>query len=250
MEKGGVATLTIDRPDARNALATQTMRELAEALDVVLQSENRVLVIRGAGEQAFCAGGDLKELEALRSKAEAVEMARTMRATLDRIPALAIPVIAALNGDALGGGAELAVACDFRIAAKRARIGFTQIRLGLVPAWGAAERLASLVGRGRALYMLTSGNNMRAEEALALGLIEEVVPDQDFEEHLEKQAAAIAQAPRRALAGIKASVGTLEPNRYPEHAEAAIDAFAETWIDPAHWQAVERMDRERRARKR
>ena len=128
LEKGGVATLTIDRPDARNALATQTMRELADALDLVERSENKVLVIRGAGDQAFCAGGDLKELEMMRSKAEALAMARTMRATLDRIPALAIPVIAALNGDALGGGAELALACDFRIAATRARIGFTQIR--------------------------------------------------------------------------------------------------------------------------
>ena len=250
LEKGGVATLTIDRPEARNALATQTMRELAQALDVVVQSDNRVLVIRGAGDQAFCAGGDLKELETMRSKAEAVEMALTMRSTLDRIPALPIPVIAALNGDALGGGAELAVACDFRIAAKRARIGFTQIRLGLVPAWGAAERLASLVGRGRALYMLTSGHNMRADEALALGLIEEVVPDQDFDEHLEKQAAAITEAPRRALAGIKASVGALLPHRHPELADATIEAFAETWIDRAHWEAVEKMDRERRARKR
>ena len=250
LEKGGVATLTIDRPDARNALATQTMRELADALDLVERSENKVLVIRGAGDQAFCAGGDLKELEMMRSKAEALAMARTMRATLDRIPALAIPVIAALNGDALGGGAELALACDFRIAATRARIGFTQIRLGLVPAWGAAERLASLVGRGRALYMLTSGRNMRAEEALTLGLIEVVLPDQDFEEHLEKHAEAIAEAPRRALAGIKGSVGLLLPHRHPELAEATIDAFAETWIDPAHWEAVEKMDRERRARKR
>jgi enoyl-CoA hydratase len=250
LEKGGVATITIDRPGARNALAAQTMRELAEALDLVRRSENRVLVIRGAGDQAFCAGGDLKELEMLRSKPDAVEMARTMRATLDGIPALPIPVIAALNGDALGGGAELAVACDFRIAARRARIGFTQIRLGLVPAWGASERLASLVGRGRALYMLTSGHNMTAAGAMALGLIEEVIPDEEFDERVETQAAAIAGAPRQALAGIKASVGAILPHRHPEHAETTIDAFAETWTDPAHWAAVDKMDRQRRARKR
>ena len=249
-EKGRVVTLTIDRPDARNALATQTMRELARALEAVERTDNRVLVIRGAGDRAFCAGGDLKELETMRSRAEAVAMARTMRATLDRIPALPIPVIGALNGDALGGGAELAVACDFRVAATRARIGFTQIRLGLVPAWGASERLASLVGRGRALYLLTTGNNLNADEAFALGLIEEVVPDHEFDARIDKLAAAIAEAPKRALAGIKTSVGALLPHRHPEHAKATTKAFADTWIDPDHWAAVEKMDRERQARKR
>src|SRR4029077_20460381 len=112
------------------------------------------LVIRGAGDRAFCAGGDLKELEHMRSEADAAAMAHQMRATLDRIPQLPIPVIAGLNGDALGGGAELALACDFRIAASHARIGFAQITLGLMPAWGASERLASLVGRSRALNKL------------------------------------------------------------------------------------------------
>src|SRR6202158_5498664 len=134
------------------------MDELDEALETVRVQRARVLVIRGAGDKAFCAGGDIKELEGLRSESEAAAMAHRMRVTLDRIPQLAIPVIAGLNGDALGGGAELAIACDFSVAASHARFGFAQISLGLMPAWGASERLAALVGRGHALHLLLSGN--------------------------------------------------------------------------------------------
>src|SRR5260370_26362834 len=175
---GGVATLLIDRPQARNALARQTMRELDEALGSIASSGAHVLVIRGAGDLAFCAGGDLKELERMRSESEAAEMAREMRATLDRIPQLPIPVIAALNGDAFGGGAELAVACDFRVGAARARISFAQVTLGLMPAWGAPEPLAALGGRGRAPFILLRRHLLAAAHAVPLGLGGDVYADQ------------------------------------------------------------------------
>jgi len=243
---GGVATLLIDRPQARNALATQTMRELDETLGSIQQSGARLLVIRGSGERAFCAGGDLKELEHMRSETAAAEMAQAMRATLDRIPRLPIPVIAALNGDAFGGGAELALACDFRVAAGHARIGFAQITLGLMPAWGASERLAALVGRGRALYMLLTGVIMSAAEAKDLGLIEVVYPDDSFDAGVGELARKIADAPAPALAGIKASVGAVRPHHNPELADETIAAFAKTWADPAHWDAVAKMERKRR----
>ena len=242
----GVATLSIDRPQARNALALQTMAELDEALETVRTQRARVLIIRGAGDKAFCAGGDIKELEQMRSEADAAAMAYQMRATLDRIPQLAIPVIAALNGDALGGGAELAVACDFRIAAAHARIGFPQISLGLMPAWGASERLASLVGRGRALGILLGGRAMEAEEALQLGLVELVVPSGQFDEKVNELATGIAAAPPAAVAGIKSSVNAVQPHRYPDLASTTVEAFARTWADPAHWAAVERMEKRRR----
>src|SRR2546425_9517135 len=202
---GGVATLLIDRPQARNALATQTMRELDETLGSIQQSGARLLVIRGSGERAFCAGGDLKELEHMRSETAAAEMAQAMRATLDRIPRLPIPVIAALNGDAFGGGAELALACDFRVAAGHARIGFAQITLGLMPAWGASERLAALVGRGRALSMLITGRIMSATQAMALGLVEDVYPSEVFDRSVHEVAHSIAEAPAGRLAAIKRS---------------------------------------------
>jgi enoyl-CoA hydratase/carnithine racemase len=246
---GGVATLLIDRPRARNALALQTMAELDQALDTVQRERVGVLVIRGAGAKAFCAGGDLKELEHMRSEDDAASMAHRMRATLDRIPQLAIPVIAGLNGDALGGGAELALACDFRIAASHAHIGFAQISLGLMPAWGASERLAALVGRGRALSMLLGGQLMTADEAHQLGLVELVVPSAMFDRRLAEVARGIVNAPPAAVAGIKGAVNAVRPHRNPELADTAVEAFARTWADPAHWKAVEKMEKRRRERR-
>jgi len=245
----GVATLSINRPKSRNALALQTMAELDQALDQIKRSRARVLVIRGAGDKAFCAGGDLKELEHMRSETDAASMAHRMRSTLDRLPQLPIPVIAGLNGDAFGGGAELAIACDVRIAAAHARIGFAQVTLGLMPAWGASERLAALVGRGRALHLLLGGQAIGADDALRMGLVEEVEPSATFDKRLADLATSIASAPAAAIAGIKRSVDSVRPHRNPELADATIEEFARTWAHPAHWKAVERMDKIRKARK-
>jgi enoyl-CoA hydratase len=241
----GVATISINRPQARNALALQTMAELDEALGLN-PAEVRVLVIRGTGSHAFCAGGDLKELEHMRSEAEAAAMAHRMRATLDRIPQLPFPVIAGLNGDAFGGGAELAVAGVISNAASHARICFAQITLGLMPAWGASERLASLVGRGRALHLLLTGAALPAVDAFQAGLVEEVVPSDGFDARIQDVALAIAAAPRGAVAGIKRSVSAVHPHRNPELAGPTIDEFARTWADPAHWDAVARLERRRK----
>ena len=242
----GVATIVIDRPQARNALALRTMAELDQSLDEVERRRARVLVIRGGGEKAFCAGGDLKELEHMRSAGDAAGMAARMRATLDRITAMTIPVMAGLNGDAFGGGAELALACDFRIAASHARIGFTQVTLGLMPAWGASERLAALVGRGQALHMLLTGRVFTAAEALAAGLVEEVVASADFDARLRRVARDIAAASPVAVAGMKRSVDSVRPHRHPELADAAITTFTRTWVAPTHWRAVERMEQRRK----
>jgi enoyl-CoA hydratase/carnithine racemase len=245
----GVALLSIDRPHARNALALRTMAELDAVLTEVESKRARVLVIRGAGEKAFCAGGDLKELEHMRSPDDAAAMAAQMRMTLDRITAMPIPVVAGVNGDAFGGGAELALACDFRIAASHARIGFTQVTLGLMPAWGASERLASLVGRGRALHMLLSGRVFAAAEALEAGLVEEVVPSAGFDARLAEVARMIAAASPTAVAGMKQSVDAVQPHRHPELAAAAIATFTRTWVAPAHWRAVERMEKRRKGKR-
>ena len=248
--KGGVVTLVIDRPQARNALNLATMRALAAALDEIEKSRTRVVVIRGAGEKAFCAGGDLKELERMRSAEGAAQMARQMRSTLDRIGELRPPVIAAINGDALGGGAELAIACDFRVAAAHARIGFPQVNLGLIPAWGAPERLAALVGRARALHIMLTGKAFAAADARQAGLVEEVVASPQFEARITELARGIAAAPPAAVAGIKRSVDTVRPQRNPELAESAIAAFAVTWAAPAHWRAVEKMEKHRKKKSR
>lgn len=245
----GVATLSINRPKSRNALALQTMAELDQALDAVMAGRARVLVVRGVGAKAFCAGGDLKELEQMRSAVDAAAMARRMRATLDRLPQLPIPVIAGLNGDALGGGAELAVACDFRVAVSHARISFAQVTLGIMPAWGATERLAELVGRARALRLLLGGQAVSATDALQVGLVEEVVPSEDFDKRLAEVARSIADAPPATVAGIKRSVDAVRPHRHPELAAGAIEAFADAWAHPAHWKALESMEKLRQAKK-
>jgi len=158
----GVAVLTIDRPQVRNAIGLNTMQELDTALTDAETANPAVLVVRGAGERAFVSGGDLKELSAIRDEAGAVEMATRMRRFLDRMASFPAPVIAALNGHALGGGAEVAVAADIRIAADDIRIGFTQAVLAIMPAWGGAERLAELVGRGRAMLLVGSGKTLTA----------------------------------------------------------------------------------------
>ena len=132
----GVAVITIDRPDVRNAIGSATTDELEAALDEILGTDAAVLVVRGAGDRAFVSGGDLKELSAIRTHDDAVGMASRVRGVLDRVASFPIPVVAALNGHAMGGGAEVAIAADIRIAADDIKIGFNQVSLGIMPAWG------------------------------------------------------------------------------------------------------------------
>lgn len=245
-----MVVMTVDRPHARNALAESTMAELDAALAALATGDARAAVLTGAGDRAFIAGGDLKELEGRRDEAYGLEMALSMRRTLDRIAELPVPVIAAINGAALGGGAETAIACDFRIAADDARIGFTQVLLGLMPAWGGIERLAASVGRSRALHLLTTGTVLSGREALAWGLVEESVPRADFERRWRELAAQVARAPRPALAGIKAALHAAHPGSRPDLAAAASADFARVWAADEHWRMAEALERERRTRRR
>jgi len=246
--EGSVAVLTIDRPQARNAIGLNTMAELDEALAGLEDEEIRCAVITGAGDRAFVAGGDLRELESVTSEDFAAEMAVRMRRTLDRIASLPIPVIAAVNGAALGGGAEVAVGCDYRIAAHDAPIGFTQVLLGLMPAWGGIERLCALVGRGRALYLLTTGSVLTGREAAELGLVEESVARDRFEARWRELAEQVARAPRPALAGIKRAVQAALPGSRPDLEAAAVRDFARAWTDPRHWEMAAELERQRRQR--
>jgi enoyl-CoA hydratase/carnithine racemase len=247
LESDGLVTiLTIDRPDARNAIARATMAELDSALEEVATTDASVLVVTGGGNRVFVAGGDLKELAAIRTHEEAAQMARTMRTVLDRLSMLPIPVLGAVNGDAYGGGAEVAVACDMRIAAHDVRCGFNQVALGIMPAWGGIERLTALVGPGRALKLMTTGAVLGADAALAQGLFDEVVEREHFDARWREVAAQIARAPRDALVGIKAAQRAALPTARPDLAEAAIDSFARTWIADAHWQMAAEADQRRR----
>ena len=163
---GAVVTLTIDRPAVRNALAPATIRALREVV-AGLEEDDGVLavVLTGAGDEVFVAGGDLRALQEVEGAEAGRKMARLTQQVFARLEALEVPVIAAINGVALGGGTELAAACDIRIAAENASFGFKQIQMGIMPAWGLTHRLLRQVGRSAALDLLLTGRTLTACEA-------------------------------------------------------------------------------------
>jgi len=244
---GNAALIVIDRPQAQNAISRPTMAELDDALDeVAADPDIRVVALRGQGERVFVSGGDLKELAAIRTEAEAQAMAMTMRTLLDRLASLPVPVVAALNGHAYGGGCEVAMACDFRLAADDVKLAFNQVDLAIMPAWGGIERLQAIVGRGRALYLLTTGLPIDAATAAAWGLVEQVVPRAEFDDRVVELLERMASAPRDALVGIKAAADAARPAARPDLAAAATASFARTWVADAHWSAVAIMEERRR----
>ena len=225
----GLAVLTIDRPHARNAISLETMDQLEKALDAAAGA--RALVIKGAGERAFVSGGDLKELSVLRTEEDAAAMAKRMRSICDHLAAFPAPVIAALNGHAFGGGAEVAVAADIRIAADDIKIAFNQVELEIMPAWGGAERLAAIVGKGRALLLAGAGTTLDAAEAERIGLVDLVLPRSSFEEGWRSAAISLARHP---ATEIKRVISGVSPDE-------AIASFARLWVADAHWRAAERV---------
>lgn len=242
----GVAVVTIDRPEVRNAIGFATIDALGAALDEVLESNAAVLVLRGGGDRAFVSGGDLKELGTIRTHAAAVAMASRVRQLLDRVAAFPVPVIAALNGHALGGGAEVAIAADLRIAADDVKIGFNQVALGIMPAWGGAERLAQTIGRSRALLAIATGELYDASAALRLGLVDIVVPRAHFDDEWRALAAQLAATAPGTTRAVKAVVGAAVPTVHSHLETDATDAFARLWTADAHWTAVDALEQKRR----
>jgi len=243
----GVAVLTIDRPEVRNAIGFATIDAFDAALDRVGRSDAAVLVVRGGGDRAFVSGGDLKELRAVRTREDAVAMASRVRRVLDRIADFPVPVIAALNGHALGGGAEVAIAADIRIAADDVKIGFNQVALGIMPAWGGAERLAQTVGRSRALLAVTTGELYDAATALRIGLIDIVVPRAAFDDEWRGLAQRMADLAPGTTSSVKAVIAAAVPSLPAELERDATAAFAQLWISDAHWDAVDALDQQRRS---
>jgi enoyl-CoA hydratase/carnithine racemase len=228
--EAGLAVITVNRPETRNALSLDAMNELDKVLDAVDASGAQALAITGAGDRAFISGGDLKELAAIRTAEGAAAMAQRMRGLCDRIASFPGPTIAALNGHALGGGAEVAVATDIRVAAAGAQIGFTQVQLAVMPGWGGSERLAAIVGRGRALLLAGSGMVVDSAEAARLGLIDTVLPRDQFESGWRALARSLAHAPAVAIKRVMAGDAT---------PEQVAETFGQLWASDAHWAALE-----------
>jgi enoyl-CoA hydratase len=203
-----VAVLTLNRPEAMNAITQRMKDELAAALDAVEGDDAaRVLVITGAGGKAFCAGADIKERAGSDpTPAEFLVRQRATHRLFTRIEHFAKPVIAALNGVAYGGGAEIALCADIRIAADSAMIGLTEVNLGVIPAGGGTQRLPRLVGAGMARKLLFTGDRVKADEALRIGLVDEVVPAAGLLEHCRKLALRIAERGPLAVATVKKAV--------------------------------------------
>jgi enoyl-CoA hydratase/carnithine racemase len=229
-----VAVITVDRPGARNAISLQTMDALDAALDAA--GGANVLVIRGGGDRAFISGGDLKDLARIRDFDGAVDMALRMRRLCDRLATFPAPVLAALNGHALGGGAEVCVAADIRVAAPDVTIAFNQSRLAIMPAWGGAERLAGIVGRPQALLLSTTGERVDAAEAHRIGLLDRVYPRESFEGCWRALAESIAQGPARE---IKKVIAAAAPHHHPDLEAPAAREFAALWVGDAHWEAAD-----------
>ena len=225
----GLAVITIDRPHVRNAISLETMDQFDKALDGAEGAA--ALVVTGAGDRAFVSGGDLKELSALRTEREAGAMAWRMRSICDRIAGFDGPTIAALNGHALGGGAEVAVAADIRLAADDIKIGFNQVALEIMPAWGGAERLVELVGFSKALLLAGTGMILTAQEAHSAGLVEHLISRESFDAEWRKLAKALAHRPAGEIKRVMRGVTTTE----------AVAAFARLWVSDEHWAAADKI---------
>lgn len=176
----GILTLSITRPEAMNALNLKTLSELIVVLQQAYeQADYRGIILTGAGEKAFVAGADIKELSAL-TQEQAYAFAQNGQRLFKLIEDCPKPVIAAVNGYALGGGCELAMACHIRIASENAKFGQPEVNLGIIPGYGGTQRLAQLVGRGKALELMMTGDAIGAKESQAIGLVNHVVPKEDL----------------------------------------------------------------------
>ena len=203
--EAGVATITIDRQEKRNALNSTVRAELVAALDALRDDEGvRVLVITGAGEKAFVAGADIGEFAGRTPLEQRATM--TGRRVFDEVAAYPRPVIAMINGFCLGGGCELALACDLRIAADSARLGQPEINLGIIPGGGGTQRLPRVVGTGQAMRLVLSGEIIDAAEALRIGLVDVVHPAAELREKTLELARKMAEKSPVALRMAKSAV--------------------------------------------
>ena len=203
--ENGVATITIDRPERLNALNVEVLEGLRTAIDEAGTADARAIVLRGAGEDAFVAGADISYMQDLSTpEAQAyAELGHDVARELETFPA---PVVAAIDGYAFGGGSELALGCDLRVASTDAVIGQTEIDLGIVPGWGGTQRLPRLVGDETARRMVFLGQRLDAETAESAGLFGEVVAPESFDERVRELAERLAAQPRFAVAAAKEAI--------------------------------------------
>jgi len=205
--EGNIAILTINRPKLLNALNDATVAEIGAAIDELGADPNvGAVIITGAGERAFVSGADINELRAMSGAPQAEAKVAASQAVCNKVERLPKPVIAAINGFALGGGCELAMSCDIRIAADSARLGQPEINLGIIPGMGGTQRLPRLVGKGWAKYLDLSGEFIDADTALRIGLVEKVVPAAELLTAAKDLAGKLASKAPLAVAAVKKAI--------------------------------------------
>ena len=220
-----VATITINRPESLNALNSKTIKELSEAFETLEADQNiRAIILTGSGEKSFVAGADIKEFSDF-NQAEAENLARTGQQTLfDKVENLKKPVIAAVNGFALGGGLELAMSCHIRYASENAKLGLPEVTLGLIPGYGGTQRLPKLVGKGIANEMIFSAKMIPAARAREIGLVNEVFTS---EELLAKTAELAKTIARNSPMAISRAIAATNLSDSDKGFEAEIKSFGE-----------------------
>ena len=240
-----LAVVTFNRPQSRNALDLAAMRRFSAIVDELVarcdlaDDAIRAVILTGAGRDAFCSGGDLLDLRGRPTEDDAREFTVIMGGALARLEQLPVPVIAAVNGYALGDGSEIASACDLRIVDEAAQMGFIHIRMALIPGWGAGQRLLRMVGYSRAVAILLEGRPMGADELLSYGLAHQVAPrGQAFDAALTF-AQKIAQHPPAAVSAMKRMLWAGLTQTYENALATEHQLFPPLWADEPHIAAVE-----------
>lgn len=238
-QQNGIATLRVNRPAARNALNWAAQEQFAAAVaQVGSDTAVRVLIITGTGDKAFVSGGDLKELSQHPEPEAGARLNRVMRDALVQLTRLPIPVIAAVNGDAFGGGCEILTACDLRLAASHARFCFAQVRNALCTGWGGTERLVNLLGRARALDLLLTARIFNAQAAQGMGLVQQVADEGGLETAVSQLTHSLIQLPQHALAASKQLIYAASHTTPDGVNQLETELFVNLWAEPDHLEAL------------
>jgi enoyl-CoA hydratase len=241
--EAGAYWVTINRPHKHNALSRGVLAQLGDLVNrLAAQPGARLIILTGAGERYFAAGGDLTDLASVRDEAATMAMTDEARGALDVVRDSAIPILAWLNGDAIGGGAELALACDMRLQGSKARIGFIQAKLGITSAWGGGPDLCQLIGPSRAMRMMSRCELVDSTQALAWGLADAVIDQASRTDDLHAFIAPMLACPVQVLRGIKAQTRARRQGvAYAERRVIEQRHLVATWLHEDHWHRAEKL---------